>query len=186
MIARTAARLFAALLAAATLGGCTTLSGSPRASSACADALGDVDQLKQLADAAITEENWELAYRYVALMHILHPESERDRDSFALAARLYRLSWAPHRTELDSIWVTSEPRFLIAWLAGFFQPEQPFPQEQMNALFLGMNYGLLREFLAYGQTHPRISRWVITAEKDNGIVEKITGVPAAPAKPAGS
>jgi len=85
------------------------------------------------------------------LIHILHPQSEQNRGAFPLAARSYRKSWAPHRTELDSIWTTSEPLFLFAWLAGFFSDRQEFPQEQMEALFLGMNYGLFRDFLAKGK-----------------------------------
>jgi hypothetical protein len=171
VIARAAAFLCATFF---TLGvsGCAANS---TASAPCGEALGDPERLLELARAADAERNVELTYRYIALIHILHPGSGKSREVFPLAARAYRLSWAPHRTELDSIWVTSEPRFMIAWLAGFFQDGQPFPQEQMDALFVGMNYGLFREFLAYAQNHPRISQWEITAEKDNGIVEKVSG-----------
>ena len=174
MIARTAARFAAVWLAAGALG-CAAFSGGTAASAPCADALRDPDQLLALTNAAVAKQDWELAYRYVALIHILHPDSEKNREVFPLAARLYRKSWAPHRTEVDSIWVTSEPRFMIAWLAGFFQDGQEFPQEQVDALLLGMNYGLFRDFLAYAKNHPRMSQWAISAEKDNGIVERISG-----------
>jgi hypothetical protein len=169
MIMRTAARLCAALLAIGALAGCATLSSSP------AGALGDAEQLKAMGEAETAKENWELAYRYISLIHILHPDSPQNREVFPLAAHLYRKSWAPHRTELDSVWTTSEPLFLFAWLAGFFQDANEFPQPQMDALFLGNNYQLFRDFLAYAANRPYIAQWKITAEKNNGIVESVTG-----------
>ena len=174
MMARSAARFTAVCLALGALG-CAAISGAPAASAPCTEVLRDPDQLLELANAATAAGDVELAYRYVALIHILHPDSEKNREVFPLAARLYRRSWAPHRTELDSIWTTSEPRFMIAWLAGFFQDGKEFPQEQMDVLFLGMSYDLFRDFLAYAKDRPLVSQWVITAEKDNGIVEKISG-----------
>ena len=101
--------------------GCAALSGAPATSAPCAEALRDPAKLQALAEAAGAEQDWELAYRYLALIHILHPDSEKNRELFPAAATLYRRSWAPHRTELDSIWTTSEPLFMYAWLAGFFQ-----------------------------------------------------------------
>jgi len=175
MIARVTLCILAASIAATTLG-CASFSHAPASSAPCAEALADPTQLKSLGDAALAEQNWELAYRYFALIHILHPGSEQDRELFPVAAHLYQKNWRPHRTELDSIWTTSEPIFLFAWLAEFYQDGQQFPQEQMDALFLHMNGGLLRDFLAYAKNRPQISPWQITAEKENGIVLKITGV----------
>ena len=174
MTVRIAARLCAALFAALVCSGCATLLGSPE-SRPVAEVLDDPARLKQLAEAQIARQNYELAYRYVALIHILHPDSPENRDAFPLAAALYRKSWAPHRTELDSIWTTSEPLFLFAWLAGFFPDAKEFPQAQVEALFLGMNGGLLRDFLAYAKPRPYIAQWTISVEKNNGIVEKISG-----------
>jgi hypothetical protein len=165
--------VFVALLAAAQLG-CATL-GLGRESAPCSDVFAEPARLIERAKAAGEQQNWPLAYRYAALVHLLHPTSPQDREAFPLAAYLYRKSWAPHRTELDSIWTTSEPVFLFGWLGSFFQDAQEFPQEQMNALFLGMNYGFLRDFLAYGKTRPHVARWTITAEKDNGLVDSVTG-----------
>jgi len=174
MTVRTAARLCAALSAAVALSSCATLFGSPE-SRPVAEAMGDPAGLKELAQTLIAKENFELAYRYVALIHILHPDSEQNREVFPLAAHLYRKSWAPHRTELDSVWTTSEPLFMFAWLADFYRDGNDFPQEQMEALFLGMNGGLLRDFLAYAKARPYIAQWTISAEKNNGIVESVTG-----------
>jgi hypothetical protein len=179
MIARAAARLLAVSIAATTLG-CAAFSGATATSAPCTEALRDPAELQHLADAAIAEQNWELAYRYFALIHILHPGSEKDRELFPIAAHLYRKSWAPHRTELDSIWTTSEPLFLFGWLAEFYADGQEFPQEQMDALFLGMTAGLFRDFLGYAKDRPLISQWVISVEKNNGIVEKVTGVRSNP------
>lgn len=169
MRAHAAGTLLALLLA---LLGCA-------ASTPCTEVLRDPDQLLEAANAAIAERDLALAYRYVALIHILHPESAQSRDAFPLAARLFRKNYMRHRTELDSIWVTSEPRFMISWLAGFVRDGETFPKEPMDALFVGSNYGLFREYLAYAQNHPRLSQWVVTAADDNGIVQEIQAVPAA-------
>jgi hypothetical protein len=162
--------------------GCAALSGEPKqreaTSAACTEVLRDPALLLELANAAIAEQDLELAYRYVALIHTLHPESEQSREVFPLAARLFKKNYMRHRTELDSIWVTSEPRFIIAWLARFFRDGGEFPQQQVDALFLGLNYGLFRDFLAYAESHPRLSRWAVSAKDDNGIVYEITAVPA--------
>jgi hypothetical protein len=185
MIARTAARICAALLVSVALGGCAMLSGNP-AHRPFAEVLGDPEQLKALADAAMAEQNFPLAYRYLSLIHILHPDSKQNREVFVQAAGLYRRSWAPHRTELDSVWTTSEPPFLFAWLSGIFEQDQDFPQTEMEALFLKMNYGLFRDFLTYASNRPHMLKWKISAEKDDGIVQKITGTLVAPNAPSAS
>lgn len=167
-------RISAVFLAAGALG-CAALSGAPATSAPCSDALRDPEKLNALSEAAAAEQNWELAYRYLALIHIFHAGGEKDRESFPAAATLFRRSWAPHRAELDSIWTTSEPLFMYAWLAGFFADGREFPQEQMDALFFGTSYSLFRNFMNYAKDRPQLSQWVITAEEDDGIVEKISG-----------
>ncbi len=179
MIFRSAARLSAALLSAFALSGCAMLSGGQEYRP-CGEVLGDAEQLEALADAAIAQENFELAYRYVSLIHLLHPESPQNRELFPMAAALYRKSWAPHRTELDSVWTTSEPIFMFGWLAGIFQNANEFPQQEMEALFLHMNAGFFRDFLAYAKDRPHVARWAISAEKDDGIVLSVTGKLATP------
>jgi hypothetical protein len=179
MKVRSAARIAAVLITAGALG-CAALSTGPAASAPCADALRDPDQLQALAEAASADQNWELAYRYVALIHILHPDSEKNRELFPAAATLFRRNWAPHRAELDSIWTTSEPLFVYAWLAGFFSDGRDFPQHEMDTLFVGISYSLFRNFLGYAKDRPHISRWAISAEDENGITTKVTGSLAAP------
>ncbi len=149
------------------------------ASTPCTEVVRNPAQLLEAANAAIAENDLELAYRYVALIHVLHPESTQNRDTFPLAARLFHKNYARHRYEVDSTWVRSEPRFMISWLAGFFEDDKEFPQESVDGLLLGANYGLFREFVAYAQSHPRLSQWVVTASDDNGIVQEIRAVPAA-------
>jgi hypothetical protein len=170
---RIIARIAAVSIAAGALG-CAALSAAPATPAPCGDALRDPENLHALSEAAASEQNWELAYRYLALIHIFHAGSETDRESFIPAATLFRRSWAPHRAELDSIWTTSEPLFMYAWLAGFFSDGGGFPQQQMDALFFGTSYSLLRNFMSYAKDRPQFSQWEITAEKDNGIVQKIS------------
>ena len=179
MKTRIAARISVVFIAAGTLG-CAALSGAPATSAPCGDALRDPDQLQALAEAASAEQNWELAYRYLALIHILHPDSDQNRELFPAAATLFRRSWAPHRAELDSIWTTSEPPFMYAWLAGFFRDGGDFPQAQMDGLFVGTSYSLFRNFVSYAKDRPQISKWVISAEDENGITTKVTGSAIAP------
>lgn len=180
MKTRCAALATAMFLAVGGALGCAALSGAPAASAPCTDVMRNPEQLQALAEASSGEQNWELAYRYVALIHILHPGSEQDREMFPAAATLFRRSWSPHRAELDSIWTTSEPIFLYAWLAGFFQDGRDFPQKQMDALFVGTSYSLLRNFLRYAQDRPQLSRWSISAEDENGVTVKVTGSRTTP------
>jgi hypothetical protein len=179
MKTRSAALIIGLFVAANGLG-CAVLSGTPATSTPCAEALRHPDKLQALAEAESRDQNWELAYRYLALIHILHPGTEQDRELFPAAATLFRRSWAPHRAELDSIWTTSEPLFVYAWLAGFFRDGGEFPQPQMDVLFVGTSYSLFRNFVRYAQDRPLISRWKISAEDENGIVTRVIGSAAPP------
>lgn len=179
MKARSAARIAAVLITTGALG-CAAFSAGSATSAPCVAALRDPDTLQALSEAASAEQNWELAYRYLALIHILHSDSEKNRELFPAAATLFRRSWAPHRAELDSIWTTSEPLFVYGWLAGFFSDGGDFPQHQMDALFVGTSYSLFRSFLGYAKDRPHISQWAISAEDENGIVTKVTGSRAEP------
>ena len=163
------AGLLSGLLLAAL--GCAT-------SKPCTEMMRDPVELRAAADTAIAEQDLELAYRYVALIHTLHPQSAQSREAFPLAARLYHKNYSAHRSELDSVWVTSEPRFMIAWLATFFREGGEFPKAEVDALFLGQNYALFRDFLAYAANHPRLSQWTVSAVDDNGVIQEINAVSA--------
>jgi hypothetical protein len=41
-----------------------------------------------------------------------------------------------------------------------------------------MPYGFSRDFTAYAAKRPELSRWLLRAEKDNGIIGAITAEPA--------
>jgi hypothetical protein len=181
----------------ATTLGCVSLSGEPACPPevarehfvpvpidgvvpSCAEAkLGPVE-LHERAVTAAKGGDFELSYRYLALIHIQYPASPQDREAFALAARVFRKNYYRHRTEVGSVWVDREPQFLFGWLAQFYRGRDAYPKDQMNAMFVGMNYGIFREFLAYAKTqaseNPGLSRFEFSVEKDNGIIESIEAV----------
>jgi hypothetical protein len=177
------------LLALLALGMATTLgcSGGPgacpesfeaaraaRGVEASCEVLRDPDALFEASKAAYAEGNLEKAYDYLALLHSLHPESERDREAYKSAAALFARVNFRYRPERNR-WDVEEPRFMFAWLEQFFEDGAEFPQEQVNALFLGLRWPLFTDFLAYTKDRPAFARWQISARKDNGIIQSVAG-----------
>lgn len=148
----------------------------------CAEVRLDADQLYDRAVAELRAGQLEMGYRYLALVHVQDPHGEKDREAFLLATRVFRKLHFRHRTEADSVWVRSQPRFMFAWLAGFFRGRDGFPQDEMNAMFLGMHYQMFRDFLAWAKQRaneePDLVRWTITAEKDDGRIESVVATPS--------
>jgi hypothetical protein len=173
-------RVLSAFLVMSALG-CATASRGPASPSdsdlSCKELLGQPASLLAQGRAALEQKQPELAYRYLALLQTLHPGSPESQEAFPLAASLFKGAYRLHRySDPDSVWLTSEPVFMFQWLARFFEGE--FPQEQMEALFTGMNYGLVRDFSAFAASRPKLAQWELQVEKDNGIVESIRGVRA--------
>ena len=131
--------------------------------------------LVEQANAALESRDFETAYQYLALLHTLHPDGAENREEFRLAARLFVESYFRNRIHTSSPWVTSEPTFMFGWLEEFFRGADEFPQPQVEAMFIGMHYGMFRDFLAYARGRPHFSAWVIVAKDDNGIIESIEG-----------
>lgn len=178
-------------LLASTASACATISdlrGCPEATAAArargvearCSVLDSPTRLVEQSKDAFKARDLGLAYQYLALIHTLHPDSPEDREQFRLAARLFVESYFRNRTRLDSPWVQTEPQFMFAWLEQFFRGAEEFPQTQVEALFIGMHYGMFRDFLAWAQSRPDVSAWTITATKDNGIIESIQGSRAGP------
>jgi len=170
---RRALRIVSALLLTSV--GCATLSGEPAGPKAtgCEEVLEQPALLREQARVALQAKNFELAYRYLALIETLHRESHESDEVFPLAAALFQKAYFKHRfTQPNSVWMTSEPVFMFQWLARFFQDASPQPQAA--ALFVGMPYGFFREFADHAAKHPELSRWVLRVEKDNGIIGSIT------------
>lgn len=148
---------------------------------ASGEVLGDPALLVDQADAALAREDWPLAYRYLALIHTLHPESEENDAMYPVAARLFRRNWFRSRyTAPQSVWHTSEPVFMFQWLAEYF-PEQAdgsFPQKRAEQLLVGMPYRFAGYWDDYARSRPKLARWKITASEDNGIIDALTAAPA--------
>ena len=150
--------------------GCTTLSPQP---SACPQSIGEVlakpSLLREQADAALADGNLELAYRYLALIETLHPDSAESRELFPAAAKLFKQAFFRNRiSHPDSIWLTSEPVFMFQWLAIFFQGEGDFPEQQVATLFVGMPLSFYDDFAAFAKQRPALSRWQMRAKEDDG------------------
>jgi hypothetical protein len=136
--------------------------------------------LREQADAALAKDSPELAYRYLALIEELHPESPQSRELFPAAAKLFKRNYFRNRVgKPDSVWTTAEPAFMFHWLSEFFRDAKEFPQEQVDLLFLGMPVTLHDEFLVYAKARPRyFSRWKTRVTDDNGRIESVIASPA--------
>lgn len=140
-------------------------------------AFGSASQL--LAQARLTlekKESPERAYRYLATLRALYPGSPEDREAFALATGLYKHLYYQNRLrEPQGIWTTVESVFMFQWLTTFFPESQgEFPMEQAQLLLVGTPGNFLRDFEAFGANNPKLRRWRIQAERDNGIIQAIT------------
>jgi hypothetical protein len=134
--------------------------------------------LLEQAKLALGREEEELAYRFLALLQALHPDSPEAADSFLTATALFRSAYFRNRlVDERSIWVLSEPYFLYQWLARHWGDEDP--REKLEALFLGMPFNVFDNFRTFASRHPNIVHWRFEATKDNGIVQTITVEPPA-------
>ncbi len=167
--------LLPALLVAAL--GCATPAHEPGACpSGFEEVLRDPRLLRERADLALEQRDGELAYRSLALLATLHPESAESREAFRAAARLFKQAYFQNRfSRPDSVWLSSEPAFMFQWLARFLQDPEVFPQAELDALFLGMPYSFFGDFTAFAAPRPGLSRWVLRVEEDNGRIQSITG-----------
>jgi hypothetical protein len=176
MRSRHRSRFLSALLVAAL--GCA--SGGPQTGGCPASAgqvLADPALLREHADAALREDDPELAYRYLALLQTLHPDSAESRELYPAAAKLFKQAYFRNRiSKPSSVWLTSEPAFMFQWLASFFRGAQEFPQEQVDLLFVGMPLPVFQEFESFARSRPAVfDRWQLRAAEDDGKIEAVTG-----------
>ena len=181
-----------AVACAALLLGCSTVSPAPAttppppatvilSSDPVEEALGRPDLLLQRAEAHRAATRYDLAYRYYALVHQLHPKSKEDRDAFVWAARLGKrkaeVNLFPDR---NSIWVGPERAFLYQWFEEIVRDD--FSKVHADALLVDATYELARHFLAYAKTRPALARWQIEVDEDNGRVYAVRWSEAKSAK----
>jgi hypothetical protein len=156
--------------------GCASSARGPDACPKSIDeVLGSPALLREQADAALAADHPELAYRYLALIETLHPESAESRELFPAAAKLFRRAYHSNRVKRpDSVWATSEPAFMFQWLSVFFHDQAVFPQSQVDTLFLGMPVTLFDEFSVYARARPKyFARWEMRITDDNGRIQSV-------------
>jgi hypothetical protein len=162
----------ALLLAAASCARPSTGPGCPGS----AELFRDPRALRAQADRAIDEKkDAALAYRYLALLEVFHPDGPESREAFPLAAALFRRLYRQNRyAHPDSIWLTSEPVFMFQWLERFFGGDA-FPGDQARALFVGMPYPLFVQFSEYAKQRAELSGWLLHGSEDDGVIDAVTG-----------
>jgi hypothetical protein len=162
--------LYLALASLTGLPGCAALRGL----------VNPPGRLLEQARSAVEQKHPDAAYRDLAKIRRQYPESRESREAFPLAAAIFQNGYFSDRyRKPDSPWLTSEPGFMLDWFASFLSGPD-FPQAEAEALFVGMPYGYLREFLALAEARPELSRWSIRAEDDNGIIESVAAGSAPP------
>jgi len=138
------------------------------------------------ARAAVSEDDLPAAYRALKEIRERHPESAEADEAYPLAAGVFKALWRRTRyREPDSVWHTTEPEFMYAWLADFYRGGT-FPREPVETLLLGLPWSFSQRFLAWAETRPETARWEHDVVEDNGIVEAVTAEPASSATAAGT
>lgn len=175
-------------LLAALAFGCATAAPpapAPVAALASGDAVEQVlerpDLLFQRAEAHRAAQRPDLAYRYYALVHQLHPTSKEDAEAFLWAARLGKHKAAVNLyPDRNSIWVEAERAFVYQWFEEIVR--ERFSEQHAQALLVDASYDLARHFLAHAKTRPALARWQIAVEEDNGRVFAVRWADAAVAR----
>ena len=149
---------------------------------ACSVASGLFDPAGRLLEegrTALERRELDSAYGRFAEIRRRYPASPESREAFPLAAAIFQYRY--HRLryqEPESPWVRSEPVFLFDWFDSFLA-EPDFPQAEAEALFVGMPYGLFREYRAQRQADSGAAQPRFEVEDDNGIIERVIAeVPA--------
>jgi hypothetical protein len=150
-------------------------------------------RLLERTEDALRSGNPRLAYRYAALLRLLHPDSKQTAQAFDFACRAFKPIWRRERlADPTSNWALWEPQFMFTWLASFFT-EDEFPKQQVNSLLLRMPDMFFSEYEAFVAreglyTKPPITQWKLEMEHDDGLVTAIRATrvaPTAAATPSG-
>ena len=126
--------------------------------------------------AALAQRDLDRSYCYFALVRTLHPQAAEASGAFANAAVLFKTLYLRERyANPGAIWFTSEPEFLFAWLASFY--DEGFPQAEVEALLRSMPAPFAAELDAWAAAHPRMARWRVEVTDDNGLIETVQAAP---------
>ena len=147
------------------------------AASGCASLSGEPSRLLEEGRTAVEKKQFEIAYDTLKQLRIRYPERTECDEAYPLAATAFKATYFRKRHKQPS-WVTSESLFMFQWLESYFQGPA-FPQQRVEALFLRMPYPFFSSFEAYARSRPQLSRWVLRETNDNGLLDTITGEPAA-------
>ena len=124
------------------------------------------------ANAAFDRRDAEGAYALAKQIRLAYPASPESREAFPIAAYAWKFLYHQHRYSApDSAWVTAEPAFLFDWLATFFASGSP--QQAAEVMFVGLPYGVLRDFEDFARSRPELAPWRLEAQDDNGIIQGV-------------
>lgn len=131
---------------------------------------------RKLLDKAIKEfqsRNFEEAYRWAMLLHVLHPEDALDREALEMARISFMAPYDAERmTHSSNRWRGHERRLMYAWLHGRMERDD-FSPDEFRAFFTGMNGEYFYGFFGSRERVQEINGWRIEADIDNGRVNEI-------------
>jgi hypothetical protein len=168
-------RALALLLLAAL--GCATSSGAPASRPpSFEEVLESPALLREEYEKAYREKRWDLAYRHLTLIHILHPDSAEDRELFTTAASLFKGRYLGYRAKRPgSVWVLSEPAFMIQWILQILEKSEQFPEEEFVYLFRSMPLDFFDQFMRVAKQQGVDKQWDIQVSEDDGKIASISG-----------
>jgi hypothetical protein len=139
-------------------------------------ALRDPKALFDHGKAALDARELDLAYRYFALVHQLHPASAEDVAAFPWACGIFKRFYEENRyAHPDSVWSSSEAVFLFDWLETFFAKQKQLPAAELRILSHGAPYPFGAQFLEHAKTRKAFAGWRFAIEDDNGRIVTING-----------
>lgn len=161
--------------------GCASAASAPPGTQPGSDAvLASPTLLRERYQAAFERRDVSLAYAYLSLVHMLHPESPEDRVLFPMAAKLFKENFYLNRGKHPgSVWALSEPVFMIQWILEIEEHSETFPQEEFVYLFRAMPLDFYELFESYAKPRGVFRRWDIQVTNDNGRIESIRATPVA-------
>ena len=163
MVLARARLLFALVLFASLTSGCASLG------------FGGAKALLDQAKDALSQQDYETAFQRFQELETGYPKSAESREAYPLAAGCFKvLYYRARAAQPDSVYVTTAPDFMFAWLETYFS-DGTFPTDAVNTLFGGLPYNVFRDFQGFAKTQPSISVWDIRAEEDNGVIRTVTG-----------
>lgn len=131
------------------------------------------ERILEQAVAEYRNRNWEEAYRWAILIHVLHPDHELAREGFEIATFSFDIPYNSERMQNESFrWRNHERPLMYAWMR-YRVTSNDFDPDEFRAFFSGKHASFFWDFFGNRDKEQEIGDWRITIELDNGRVHNL-------------